>query len=219
MQNRDFGFLQIRNAVGRRFKVVHQMRGRTADRALNRILRHAPRHVGRVADAVDHRTGHAEASRIDTVLREQECGARLLEAWKRGSLVDMLADCLQLADPRCETTRDEFWCRRYPRPISCPPSVRLVKTRSLLSYRASARRKEASRMRPQIVIARGTGRLDSRVGKPTAISAGPCLLRLRFASFEGISCGCIVRKVDDSSRAFLGTFDGRKQHPFSELVY
>jgi len=73
-------------------------------------------------------------------------------------------------------------------------------------------------MHPRIVIAREEARLDSRVAQPTAICADPvCSFSVPFFRRNLLRLNCA--EVDDSSRAFLGTFDGRKQHPFSELVY
>src|SRR6267378_3332635 len=70
---------------------------RTAERALDRILRHAPRHVGGAADAIDHGTGHAKTGRVDAILREQKRRASLVKTLERGGLIEVFADRLQLA--------------------------------------------------------------------------------------------------------------------------
>jgi hypothetical protein len=102
LQYGDFGFLQIRQAVGGHFEIVHQMRGDAADRALKRIPGHVPGDVGGVADAIDHRTGHAEACRADTVIGGEKSCAGLLETCERGGVIHAIADRHQLRSRRPE---------------------------------------------------------------------------------------------------------------------
>jgi len=67
-----------------------------------------------VADAIDHGTRHAEAGRTDAVLGEQKCDARLLEAWKRGGLVDVLANRLELATDGAKQPEMSFGAADIP---------------------------------------------------------------------------------------------------------